>query len=109
MAGVVKYDSSMGEFSDLGSFAYAESAGGDYALATASTNTSLNFESITTATAFYIKSDQAISVNINSNTETAKSLTAGSFMLSVGTSVTALYITNSSGSTANIKWRIWGA
>jgi len=95
--------------SRTGGVSSAEKCDFDYALATASTNTAITLGSITTATWLYVYSDQAISVNINSNTETAKSVLANKPLFISGTSITALYVTNASGSTANMKIKAGGA
>ena len=62
---------------------------------------------VTTIQAFYIRSDQTISLR-QIAADTAWSVTAYRPLLVTGTSMTALLATNASGSTANIKIGVWG-
>lgn len=61
-------------------------------------------QGITTATAVLISSDQTVTVFYNGGNQ-ALTLTANGFHLLASTSITAMTITNNSGSTANIS--IW--
>jgi len=62
---------------------------------------------ITTATVLFIESDQTVTYEID-GADTTETLTAGYAHLLFGTSITALTITNSSGSTANVRLGVWG-
>ncbi len=65
-------------------------------------------QGITTATAVLISSDQTITVTYNGGNQ-AITLTANGFHLLSNTSITAIAITNNSGSTANISLWLCGA
>lgn len=71
-------------------------------LATASTDTAMSMGSVTTIDVLYLKSDQAITVNFDLNTGTDITVDANKPLLLTGTAITAVYISNASGSTANI-------
>lgn len=80
----------------------------DYPVATATTDGEISLGSITTADVFYIYSDQQITYKLN-GADTACTLDAGRFHLHWGDAVTALTITNASGSTAYLKILFAGA
>ena len=71
------------------------------------TDSDIHPQNITTITVLYIESDQAVTWEHNS-ADTRITLNANSFALLFGTSITALTISNASGSTANITLGWWG-
>ena len=82
----------------------------NYEVATAVTDQAIPISTttgVTTIEGFYIKSDQTISLR-QVAADTAWTVTANRPLLVTGTSMTALLISNASGSTANIKLRVWG-
>jgi len=88
----------------------AEGSGGVIAVSTGVTDQVLTAPGITAITGFYLLADQAISVKIGVvGTNTAFTLAAGYPITALGISTTALYLTNASGSTANISYVIVGA
>lgn len=87
-----------------GSITYTESFYQEVEEATGTTDTALAVGGVGTATALYFESDQALTLNLNSNTGTDISVLANKPVTLTGTSITALYISNASGSTANVKY-----
>ena len=77
-------------------------------IATAITDSQLAFGGITTVDALVLKSSQAITLNINSDSGTDITIDADKPIILTGTSITALYVSNSSGATAVIEYWIWG-
>jgi len=74
----------------------------NYEVATGTTDGAISLGPVTTATVVYVKSDQTVTVKHNASA-TAITITANGFILLFNTSVTALTVTNASGSTANMK------
>ena len=110
MAGSIRYHLVVGDkIADIGSVSYTEYTLQEIVIATASTDTAINFGGVTTADVVYIKSDQTITINIDSNTGTDITLDANKPLLLTGTAITALYVSNASGSSANITIALWGA
>lgn len=97
--------------SQLISAAFDEAGGMTlYEVATAVTDQAIPISTttgVTTIQGFYIKSDQTISLR-QVAADTAWSVTANRPLLVTGTSMTALLVSNDSGSTANIRLRVWG-
>ena len=81
---------------------------GSQLVVTATTDSALTLGPVTTGDVFYITSDVAVSYKLNASA-TAVTLDAGGFHLYFGTSITAITITNASGSTATLKYGVWGA
>ncbi len=95
---------------DTGGVAFTEACIHDpYALATATTDEALPMGGVTTASVLYLLSTQDITVNLNSNAGTNIVLSANKLFFSAGLAVTAIYLSNASGSTANITALIAGA
>ena len=117
MAVVVKFkvevESVGGGFSDgrVNSAAFDE--GGsmtNYELADGTTDQAIPISTttgVTTIQAFYIYSDQTISLR-QIAADTAWTVTANRPLIVTGTSMTALLVSNASGSTANIKLAVFG-
>jgi hypothetical protein len=109
MSGSVRYQIIIGnKISDSGSVSYTETTWQELVVATGSTDTALNFGGITTAELIYLKSNQELTLNINSNSGTNITIKANKPFSMTGTSVTAAYVSNSSGTDANVAFRIWG-
>lgn len=72
-----------------------------YEVADSTSDESINFAGLTTATAVLLRSDQTVSFKINGG-DTAIQLTANGLFVLFNTSITSLTISNSSGSTANV-------
>uniref|UniRef100_A0A6M3L2J5 Uncharacterized protein n=1 Tax=viral metagenome TaxID=1070528 RepID=A0A6M3L2J5_9ZZZZ len=106
---VVSWDITIGGNVYRGSASYTEHTKQLVAVATGTSDSGLNFGGVTTATVVLVNSDQNISVDINASAETAKSVLANRPLLLTGTAATAIYVTNASGSTANVTFEIWGA
>jgi len=71
-----------------------------YSIADAVSNAPLNFGRITTVKYIYIESDKNITIKLDSTGNTAIKVYN---LLLIATSTTAIYISNNSGSTANLK------
>ena len=80
----------------------------DYPVVTATTDGAIALGSITTADIFYISSDQAITYKLNGSA-TAVTLDANCHHIYMGTAITALTVTNASGSTAYLDILFAGA
>jgi hypothetical protein len=80
-----------------------------YVIATGTTDELISMGGVTTASFLYIKSDQTITINFNSNTGTNISILANKPFLASGCAVTAIYASNSSGANANTTMVIAGA
>lgn len=83
---------------------YAKYQKGDITISSGTTYSSINFNTITTATMFRLNSDQSINIKINGGSEVfvvnENLIWNGSF--------TAISINNASGTTANIKYELYG-
>jgi len=79
----------------------------EFEVANGVTDSDIFPQNITTIDVLYIESDQAVTWEHNSADQRI-TLDADKFALLFGTSITALTISNSSGSTANIKLGWWG-
>jgi hypothetical protein len=79
----------------------------EFEVATGVSDSSILPSNITTIDVLYIESDQAVSYEHN-GADTTITLDADKAHCLFGTSVTALTITNASGSTANIKLGVFG-
>lgn len=110
MAGSIRYQIAIGNnVSDFATVAYTESTFQELVLATGSTDTALSFGGITTADIFYLKSDQALTLNVQANSGTDIPIDANKPFMMAGTAITAAYLSNASGSAANVVFKIWGA
>ena len=94
---------------DYASVTYTTSTALVHTEATGTTDTALSMGDVTTADVVYIKSDKALTLNINVNTGTDIPLDANQPFFMGGTAITALYISNASGSTANVTYFLAGA
>ena len=95
-------------YSKTHSISEAEGVWHELQLATGSTDSSVNFGGVTTGDIVLLSSDQTISWRCNV-VDTAITLDANRVHLLVGTAVTAILLSNSSGSTANVKVLVAGA
>lgn len=109
MAGVVRYQITVGDNSEFGSVAWTEHTRQEIVVATATTDAALNFGGVTTADVFFLKSDQAITLNLQADSGTDITVDANKPVVLTGTAITAAYVSNASGSSANIVFEIWGA
>jgi hypothetical protein len=107
MSGVVGYELKIGEETDRGSAAYTDCTMQEITVANGATNMQLDFGGVTTADVVYLESDQAISIYLASS-GTEIPVRANKPFFQSGTAVTAIYVTNQSGSAAKVKWQIWG-
>lgn len=78
-----------------------------YEVVTATSDEAISLVGVTTASAFFLYSDQTITYVLN-GADTAITLTARGWVLLWNTSITACTISNASGSTANVTVGIWG-
>ena len=62
---------------------------------------------VTTTQALYFRSDQNVTLR-QAAADTGLTIRANLPMLLTGTAITALLVSNASGSTANIRYRVWG-
>ena len=108
MAGVVKYTMTIDNETYDGEIAYTNKTEQQLQLATASTDTSISFGGVTTATVLVLKSDQALTLNVNSASGTDIAVAADRPQVFLGGSLTAAYVSNASGSTANITMVVYG-
>lgn len=95
-------------YSKTHSISEAEGVWHELQLADATTDSSVNFGGVTTSDIILISSDQAISWRAAA-TDTAIGLDANRVHVLVGTNLTAVLLTNASGSTANVKVLVAGA
>ena len=109
MSGIVNYKLTVGDQSYAGAASYTEKIEAEAAIATGASDTALSIGSLTTVDVMILISDQAISININSNAGTDITVDANKPLALAGTAITALYVSNASGSTANIKYSLYGA
>ena len=110
MAGVIKMNLDVGDaVSDTLSVAYAEATIQHIIVANGASDTSVGLGGVTTADVVYLKSDQQLTINFNSSSGTDITIDANRPALLTGTSVTALYVSNASGSNANVDIKFWGA
>ena len=72
-------------------------------------DTTIPLGGITTVDLMYMISDQACTINLNSSSGTDITIDPNKPLVLSGTAVTAIYISQSSGSTANVKYLIAGA
>lgn len=98
------------DIEDAGSVKYTEAASHEpYVIATGTVDQSIPMGGVSTASLIYIKSDVEISVKFNSTvTDLAKTISANGELFWKGCSVTAVYITNASGSDATIYFKAVG-
>ena len=108
MAGVVNYVISVGEDSWNGAYAYTARTEQDIVVADAAADTALSLGGVTTGAVLVMKSDQTLTINVNSSSGTNITLTADKPLMLAGSSITALYVSNASGSSANLTWSIYG-
>ena len=78
-------------------------------VANAASDSALNFGGVTTADIFYLKSDQALTLNVQAAAGTDIPIDANKPFILAGTAVTGAWVSNASGSDANVVFKIWGA
>lgn len=113
MAGVATYHISLSGTdisteSRRGGISYDESLVQAIEIADGAADTELSIGGVATIDVLFLESSQAITLNINSNTGTDITIDANKPLLLAGTSITNLYVSNSSGSTANIRYVVLG-
>jgi len=108
MSGTVRMKVVVGDRSWEGSVSYSESLKADIAIANAASDTSLAFGGVTTADVVFLISDQSITINLNSNSGTDITIDASKPFVIFGGAVTAIYVSNASGSTAHIEYELDG-
>jgi hypothetical protein len=84
-----------------GSLSYTESTVQKIQVGTGTSDSSISFGGVTTAQVFYITSDYAVSYKLNGGT-TSHTVTANGHHMLIGAAITAVTISNASGSTANV-------
>lgn len=109
MAGVVTYSVTVGDNAYTGGIAYTVRSYQEFTQATATTDTAVSMGGVTTCDALFLKSDQALTLNINSSAGTDITVDASKPLILCGSAITALYLSNASGSTANIIIDMYGA
>lgn len=110
MAGAIRYSIVIGNMTfDMGTVGYTESTQQEIVIADAASDSSLNFGGITTADLFYLKSDQALTLNLQAAAGTDIPIDANKPFFQSGTAITAAYLSNASGTAANVVFKIWGA
>lgn len=107
MAGTVRYNVEVGSKDWYGAISYDEKFESEIEVADSTSDTALDLGGVTTGALLYMYSDQTVSIDLNDSTETAKQVTANRPLLWHG-SFTNVYITNASGSTANVQYGIYG-
>jgi hypothetical protein len=106
----IRYNVSIGDsVSEFANVAYTESTSQEFVLADSSSDTAVNFGGVTTADIFFLKSDQALTLNLQANSGTDIPIDANKPFMMAGTAITAAYLSNASGSAANVVFKIWGA
>jgi hypothetical protein len=106
----IRYNVSIGDsVSEFANVAYTESTSQKFVLADSSSDTAVNFGGVTTADIFFLKSDQALTLNLQANSGTDIPIDANKPFMMAGTAITAAYLSNASGSAANVVFKIWGA
>lgn len=108
MAGTVQWVITVGDFNFNGSSSYTARTEQDIVVANGASDTALSLGGVTTGSVFVAKSDQTLTLNINSNSGTNITLSANTPVAVAGTSITALFVSNGSGTDANLTWGIWG-
>ena len=78
-------------------------------IATATTDSTLPIGALAAIDFFYLTSDQALTLNFNSTSGTDITIDANKPIMLSGTALTNIYVSNASGSTANIKYLVAGA
>ena len=95
-------------YSSVQQVSHTESIWHEMVVATATTDSAVSFGGVTTADVVLISSDQTISYR-QAVTDTATTLDANGVHILCRTAITALYLTNASGSSANVKIILIGA
>jgi hypothetical protein len=109
MAGVISYQIVLGnEIVDHASVSYTALTWQELVIATGSADTAINFGGVTTADVFYLKSDQALTLNVQSNSGTNITVDANKPCILTGSAITSAFLSNSSGTDANVISKIWG-
>ena len=108
MAGVITYSAVVGDESYTGSYAYTARTEQELVVANGAADTALSLGGVTTGAVLRMESDQTLTINFNSNSGTNITLTASMPMFLAGSSITAIYVSNATGSDANLKWAIFG-
>lgn len=110
MAGAIRYQIAIGSsVSEFANVAYTESTFQELVLANGASDTSISFGGITTADILFLKSDQALTLNLQANSGTDIPIDANKPFMMAGTAITAAYLSNASGTDANVIFKIWGA
>lgn len=105
----VPYSISIGDDVYSGSISYTERTRQEIAIATGAADTSVNFGGVTTGDVILIHTDQTIIIKFQSSGGTSITIDPNKPVVFTGTAMTAIYVSNSSGSTANIIFDIYGA
>lgn len=106
MADVIAYDLILGKTHYSGEVSYTESTEIVTTVTTGTSNQSITIADY--ANLILISSSQAITVKLNSSSGTAIPLDASSPLFLSGTNITALYISNASGSSATVTIKVYG-
>lgn len=77
-------------------------------ITTGTTDSQLTFGGVGTVDVFALISDQPITVNLEADTGTDITVDANKPLLIIGGNITAAYVSNSSGSTASIRYWAFG-
>ena len=91
-----------GNLDFLGSVSIDEANIRKYEVADSTTDEAVNVAGVAAVDVFAVKSDQAVSYKLNGSSD-AVTLDANGFHALFGTNITAMTVTNASGSTANIE------
>jgi hypothetical protein len=110
MAGAIRYQMIIGNtVNESCSASYTGATLQELVLATGSTDTAVALGGVTTIDILYIKSDQALTLNINADSGTNIAIDANKPFFMAGTALTAIYLSNASGTDANVVVKMWGA
>lgn len=109
MAGTVRYQITVGAESYSGAVSYTAKTHEEIVIADEAADTALDLGGITTVDVLVLYSDQALTVNFDADDGTDITLDAGKPLVLAGTAVTAIYVSNDSGSDANLTYTLYGA
>ena len=108
MSGIIDARIVAGRYSWPGSVSYSEKSDQEIMIASATTDFSMPFGGVTTADVLILESDQALTINFNSSSGTDVSVKANRPIVHMGGAITAVYVTYATGTTANVKFQIYG-
>jgi hypothetical protein len=109
MAGAIRYQIILGNsVNETASVSYTDCTMQELVFNTGSADSAMSLGGITTVDLMYLKSDQALTLNINSNGGTDITIDANKPFFMCGTAITAIYLTNASGTNANVILKLWG-